>query len=65
MPETNGHVWTEVIALHCMAHISACIEANLKNYMRFGKIFSRASIWDQPQLNCSICLEVTVEQRQI
>ena len=34
-----------------MAHISACIEANLKNYMRFGKIFSRASIWDQPGLN--------------
>ena len=49
----------------CMAHISACIKANLKNYMRFGKIFSRASIWDQPGLNRSIHLEVTVEQRQI
>ena len=49
----------------CMAHISACIEANLKNYMRSGKIFSRASIWDQPGLPRSIRLEVTVERRQI
>ena len=28
----------------CMAHISACIGANLKNYMRSGKHFSRATI---------------------
>ena len=49
----------------CMAHISACIKANLKNYMRSGKIFSRASIWDQPGLPRSICLDVTVERRQI
>ena len=28
----------------CMAHISACIKANFKNYMRFGKDFSSALI---------------------
>ena len=30
--------------LLCMAHISTCIGANLKNYMRSGKDFSRTTI---------------------
>ena len=30
--------------LLCMAHISTCIGANLKNYMRSGKDFSSTTI---------------------
>ena len=30
--------------LLCMAHISTCIGANLKNYMRSGKDYSRTTI---------------------
>ena len=50
--------------LLCMAHISTCIGANLKNYMRSGKHFSRATIWDQPRLASSICLKVIMKNRQ-
>ena len=45
-------------------NISAFPESILKSNMRFGKNFSRALIWDQPQLSSSIRLEVTAQQRQ-
>ena len=48
----------------CMAHISACIGANLKNYMRSGKHFSRATFWDQPRLASSIRSKVIMKNRQ-
>ena len=47
----------------CEDKCSALTVSIFKNYMRSGKNFSRASIWDQPGLSSSICLEVTKERR--
>ena len=48
----------------CNGNCTAVSEPNFKNYMRSGKDFSMPLIWDQPQLPCSIRLEVTALQRQ-
>ena len=47
----------------CEDKCSALTVSIFKNYIRSGKDFSRASIWDQPGLSSSIRLEVTKERR--
>ena len=56
--------WRKNNLLTCDHNNSAFIESIFKNYMRSGKDFQRASIWDQPQLPSLICSEVRLKQRQ-